>query len=111
MFSSLHKNYFIAKNKLNNYLLPGGSMRNILKFINQNKPKLREFDPTTIQRIKEGAYLIKIISETEVAARKCHFYAGNATDQEIADFFNKEAQLLTNAKYKLQEYYESMTKE
>jgi len=86
-------------------------MRNILKFLNQNKPKLREFDPMTIQRIKDGTYLVKIISETEVAARKCHLFAANATDQEIAKFFDQEAKLLTKAKYTLQKYYESMTME
>lgn len=86
-------------------------MRFLLKFLNQNKPKLREFDPTTVQRIKEGAYLVKVISETEVTARKCEFYAGNATDQEIAGFFNEQAQTLKKAKNLLQEYYESMTKE
>lgn len=86
-------------------------MRFLLKFLNQNKPKLREFDPTTVQRIKEGAYLVKVISETEVTARKCDFYAGNATDQEIANFFKDQAQILKQAKNLLQEYYESITKE
>lgn len=86
-------------------------MRFLFKFLSQNKPKLREFDPTTVQRIKEGAYLVKVISETEVTARKCEFYAGNATDQEIASFFNEQAHTLKRAKNLLQEYYESMTKE
>jgi len=83
----------------------------LFKFLNQNKPKLREFDPTTIQRIKEGAYLVKIISETEVATRKCHFYAGNCVDKEVAKFFNEEAEKLTKAKNTLQDYYETITKE
>jgi len=83
----------------------------LFKFLNQNKPKLREFDPTTIQRIKEGAYLVKVVSETEVATRKCHFYAANAVDQEIAAFFADEAKKLTQAKVLLQDYYESITKE
>ncbi|MCR4442361.1 MAG: hypothetical protein QHH10_09105 [Peptococcaceae bacterium] len=86
-------------------------MRHLLKIINQNKPKLRELDPTTVQRIKEGIYLVKIISETEVTARKCDFYAGNATDQEIAKFFQEQADTLKKAKNLLQEYYESMTQE
>ncbi|QNB45114.1 hypothetical protein BR63_01525 [Thermanaerosceptrum fracticalcis] len=83
----------------------------LFKFLNQNKPKLREFDPTTIQRIKEGAYLVKVISETEVAARKCDFYASNCVDQEIAKFFREEANKLKEGKKLLQQYYESMTQE
>lgn len=86
-------------------------MLNLFKFLNQDRPKLREFDPTTIQRIKEGAYLVKLISEAEVAARKCEFYAGSCVDQEMAKFFNNEAQMLKKAKLQMQEYYESMTKE
>ncbi|MFZ5945069.1 MAG: hypothetical protein ACOYVD_13275 [Bacillota bacterium] len=86
-------------------------MRHLFKYLNQNKPKLREFDPTTVQRIKEGAYLVKVISETEVTARKCDFYSGNCTDQEIAKFFNDQAEKLKKVKNVLQEYYESMTKE
>jgi len=83
----------------------------LFKSINQNQPKLREFDPTTAQRIKEGIYLVKVISETEVTARKCDFYAGNCTDQETAKFFNDEAKTLKKVKLMLQDYYESMTKE
>lgn len=83
-------------------------MLSLFKFLNQNRPKLREFDPTTVQRIKEGAYLVKIISETEVAARKCKFYAGNCVDQEVAQFFDQESNKLTKAKLLLQDYYQSM---
>lgn len=86
-------------------------MLSLFKFINQNQPKLREFDPTTLQRIKEGSYLIKAISETEVTARKCDFYAGNCTDQEIANFFKEQANALRKAKLNFQDYYESITKE
>lgn len=83
----------------------------LFKLLNQNKPKLREFDPTTVQRIKEGAYLVKLISETEVSARKCSYYAGNCADQEIGSFFDDEYKKLTNLNHTLQQYYESMTKE
>ncbi|MDA8228882.1 MAG: hypothetical protein M0T74_14530 [Desulfitobacterium hafniense] len=83
----------------------------IFKLINYNQPQLRELDPTTIQRIKEGAYLVKIISETEVTARKCEYYASQCFDQELKNFFNNESSKLKNAKSKLQQYYESMTKE
>jgi len=86
-------------------------MREIFNLINQNKPKLREFDPSTIQRIKEGSYLVKLISETEVTARKCNYYSGIASDQEIAQFFSEQANKLIKAKHVLQNYYESMTKE
>ncbi|GAB4260492.1 hypothetical protein [Thermincola ferriacetica] len=84
---------------------------NLFKAINNMQPKVRELDPTTTQRIKEGAYLTKIISETEVAARKCEFYAGNCSDEQIAQFFQDEADMLYKAKHTLQKYYESMTEE
>jgi len=83
----------------------------IFKAMNANKPQLREFDPATIQRIKEGAYLVKIISETQVAARKCDFYAGNAVDQEVRNAFADEAKLLKQGLRPLQQYYEAMTME
>jgi hypothetical protein len=83
----------------------------IFKLINRNQPQLRELDPTTIQRIKEGAYLVKVISETEITSRKCDFYASQCFDQELKDFFNNESSKLKEAKNKLQKYYESMTKE
>lgn len=86
-------------------------MRHLFKFLTTNKPKLREFDPTTMQRIKEGAYLVKVISETEVTARKCAFYGSIASDQEIADYFREQSDTLCKAKNILQKYYESMTKE
>lgn len=86
-------------------------MINLLRLLNKYKPQLREFDPTTIQRIKEGAYLVKLISETEVAARKCDYYAGNCVDQQVADAFRRESKQLTKAAHILQEYYETMTKE
>lgn len=83
----------------------------LFKLINQNQPELREYDPTTVQRIKEGAYLVKVISETEVAARKCDFYASNCENERIADFFREESKKLHNSKLILQDYYESMTRE
>ncbi|MEW6727298.1 hypothetical protein ACP3TJ_03760 [Desulforudis sp. 1088] len=86
-------------------------MFNLFQLINRNQPELREFDPTTVQRIKEGAYLVKVISETEVAARKCDFYAGNCENKEIADFFREESKKLQKSKLLLQDYYESMTRE
>lgn len=86
-------------------------MINLLKLLNKYKPQLREFDPTTIQRIKEGAYLVKIISETEVTARKCDYYAGNCVDQQVADAFRQESKKLIKVAHTLQEYYESMTRE
>lgn len=64
----------------------------IFKLINRNQPQLRELDPTTIQRIKEGAYLTKIISETEITARKCSFYASQCFSQELKDFLIKSLQ-------------------
>jgi hypothetical protein len=86
-------------------------MSYLLKLLSQNKPKLREYDPTTLQRIKEGSYLAKMISESEVATRKCDFYAGNCEDQEIANFFKEEAKVLQKSYRAMENYYESMTKE
>ncbi|MEW6622533.1 MAG: hypothetical protein AB1420_05295 [Bacillota bacterium] len=86
-------------------------MINLIKLLNKHKPQLREFDPTTVQRIKEGMYLVKIISETQVTARKCDYYAGNCVDQQVADVFRQESKKLVKAAHALQEYYESMTKE
>lgn len=86
-------------------------MLNIFKAMNKRKPKLREFDPATIQRIKEGAYLVKLISEAQVAARKCGFFAGNAVDEEIKKTFADETKLLRQSVRTLQQYYESMTME
>ncbi len=86
-------------------------MINLIKLLNKHKPPLREFDPTTIQRIREGMYLVKIISETEVTARKCDYYAGNCVDQQVADAFRQESKKLVKAAHALQEYYESMTRE
>lgn len=86
-------------------------MISLIKLLNKYKPQLREFDPTTVQRIKEGMYLVKIISETEISARKCHYYAGNCVDQQVADAFRQESKKLIKAAHTLQEYYESMTKE
>ncbi|HHW14882.1 MAG TPA: hypothetical protein GXX28_08115 [Firmicutes bacterium] len=74
-------------------------------------PKIREQDPITIQKTKEAAYVVKIISEAQIAARKCQFYAGIATDKEVADFFNRQADELTKGTRILQDYYESLTME
>lgn len=86
-------------------------MVSLSKLLNKGKPQLREFDPTTIQRGKEGMYLVKIISETQVAARKCSYYAGNSMDQQVADAFMQEKEKLTKAAHALQKYYEGMTRE
>jgi len=86
-------------------------MIHLMKLLNKQKPLLREFDPATIQRIKEGMYLVKIISETEVTARKCDLFAGDCVDQQVADAFKLESKKLKKAARILQEYYESMTKE
>jgi len=86
-------------------------MTNLMKLLNKHKSQLREFDPTTVQRIKEGMYLVKVISETQVSARKCDYYAGNCADQQVADAFKQESKKLVKVAHALQEYYESMTKE
>lgn len=83
----------------------------LFRILNEKKPQLREFDPTTIQRIREGAYLTKLIAETQVAARKCEFFAGNAVDAEVRTAFEEEAKLLREGARNLQQYYETMTLE
>ncbi|MHB1127607.1 MAG: hypothetical protein ACYC2T_11760 [Bacillota bacterium] len=86
-------------------------MFTLFKAINKLQPQIRELDPTTMQRLKEGEYLVKLISEIEVSARKCDYYAGNCFDAEIKNFFTKEIKLLSSAKKLLEDYYESITKE
>jgi|GEM_PF-1398450 len=86
-------------------------MLSVFKTLNANKPQLREFDPLTVQRMKEGAYLVKMISEAQIAARKCEFYAGNAIDQEVKNIFNDEVRALRQTAHTLQQYYESITTE
>lgn len=86
-------------------------MLSIFKAMNVNKVQLRELDPSTVQRIKEGAFLVRFISETEIASRKCEFYAGIAEDDEIKRTFADEAKQLRKASHNFQQYYESMTRE
>ncbi|MCL6638800.1 MAG: hypothetical protein K6T80_03850 [Firmicutes bacterium] len=86
-------------------------MLNIFKSINAGKAKLRELDPSTLQKIKEGSFLVKFISETQVAARKCEFYAGMSEDEEIKRTFEDEAKKLYKSSRAFQQYYESITRE
>ena len=86
-------------------------LQTFFKATNSQQPLIREFDPTTLQRMKEGAYVIKLISEAEVSVRKCRFYAGLAVDQNISDFFTHEAEVTNKYARVLQQYYESMTQE
>ncbi|WP_066637188.1 hypothetical protein [Desulfolucanica intricata] len=86
-------------------------MISVFKAANASQPQLRELDPVTIQRIKEGAFLVKFISESQVASRKCEYYAENASDEEIKRSFMDEAKNLKKLSHTFQQYYESMTKE
>ncbi len=86
-------------------------MLSLFNVLNKHNAQVRELDPRTTQRIKEGAYLTKLISEIEVAARKCHFYAGISIDPEVINFFNNEGTQLKKLHKNLQSYYESMTME
>ena len=52
---------------------------------------------------------MKLIAETQVAARKCEFFAGNAVDAEVRTAFEEEAKLLKEGARTLQQYYEAMT--
>ncbi len=85
-------------------------MHHLFKFLNQNKPKLREFDPTTVQRIKEGAYLVRSLAKLKWLQESVNCLP-QLRDQEIASFFDKEAKKLTQAKKILEQYYETITKE
>ena len=86
-------------------------LQSLFKAINNQQPLIREFDPTTIQRIKEGTYLIKLISETQVSSRKCRLYAGLSVDQGVTDFFTQQAEITNKYAKTLQQYYETMTQE
>lgn len=86
-------------------------LKSVFKAISAGKPELRELSPSVIQRIKEGAFLVKFISESEVATRKCEFFAANADDAEVSGLFKEEAAMLRKFSHSLQEYYEAITKE
>lgn len=85
--------------------------KKIFRTRNLNKPKLAKLDPATTQRIKEGSFLSKVISEAQVSARKCDFYANNCSDNEIAAFLKGEANVIRSSTKLLEDYYESITKE
>jgi hypothetical protein len=75
------------------------------------RPKLKEFDPATLQRIKEGAFVSKFITEVEVTGRKCAFYAESATDDAVKKLFAGEAKKLETFKRTLEDYHQGMTRE
>lgn len=64
-----------------------------------------------VQKVKEEAIAVKAASELQVAARKAKYYAGIATDKEVADFFAAEAQKLTAAARTFQQCCQNLAME
>jgi len=50
-------------------------------------------DPKTMAEIKDAAFLKRVISETQVAKRKCEFFAGLATNPEVQKIFQKDPKM------------------
>ena len=75
------------------------------------RPKLRQLDPATRQRVIEGAFVSKFIGEVGVTGRKCAFYAESATDDEVKKLFTGEAKKLEAFKRVLEEYHQGMTRD
>ncbi|HSW10659.1 MAG TPA: hypothetical protein VLK32_07115 [Bacillota bacterium] len=75
------------------------------------RPKLRELDPATQQRVIEGAFVSKFIGEVGVTGRKCAFYAESATDDAVKKLFAGEVRKLEAFKRTLEEYREGMTRD
>jgi len=55
---------------------------------------MRELDPKTAATVKDAEFLKKALSEAEVAARKCSFYAGLASDPQVRAAFAEEEKVL-----------------
>ncbi len=72
--------------------------------------RIRELDPQTAASIKDAEFLKKVISETEVAARKCAFYAGMASEKDVKDSFKKEESRLRSAARVFEDLYTMLLK-
>ncbi|WP_051273312.1 hypothetical protein [Desulfotruncus alcoholivorax] len=72
---------------------------------------MREMDPKTMAEVKDAAFLKRVISETQVAKRKCDFFAGLATDPKIQKIFQSEYKNLENFENIAEEYYRHFIQE
>ncbi len=66
---------------------------------------MRELDPKTVATIKDAAFLKRVISETQVAKRKCDFYAGLASNKDVQHIFADEAKQLAKFEMLAENYY------
>lgn len=66
---------------------------------------MRELDPKTMAEIKDASFLKRVISETQVAKRKCEFFAGMASDPEVQKIFQNEFKNLQKFENIAEEYY------
>lgn len=66
---------------------------------------MRELDPKTMAEVKDAAFLKRVITETQIAKRKCDFYAGLAADPEIQELFIDESKNLQKFENIAEEYY------
>lgn len=72
---------------------------------------MREIDPKTMAEVKDAAFLKRVISETQVAKRKCEFYAGLATNPEVQKIFQNEFKNLQRFENIAEEYYRHFIQE
>lgn len=72
---------------------------------------MREIDPKTMAEVKDAAFLKRVISETQVAKRKCGFYAGLATNPEVQKIFQNEFKNLQRFENIAEEYYRHFIQE
>jgi len=70
---------------------------------------VRELDPKMVATVKDAEFLKKALSEAEVAARKCSFYAGLASDPQISTAFAEEEKALRRSAKNFEKLYEKLT--
>jgi len=72
---------------------------------------MREIDPKTMAEVKDAAFLKRVISETQVAKRKCDYYAGMAVNPEVQKSFQNEYKNLQKFENIAEEYYRHFIQE
>lgn len=72
---------------------------------------MREIDPKTMAEVKDAAFLKRVISETQVAKRKCDYYAGMASNPEVRKIFQNEFKNLQRFENIAEEYYRHFIQE
>ncbi|MGF7186788.1 hypothetical protein GGQ84_002920 [Desulfitispora alkaliphila] len=86
-------------------------MLQLFNFFNNNKEQGEGLDASSVQTVKEGAYLAKFINETDIASKKCQYYADHCTDEDIKNYFTKEANKLKKVSSVLNDHRDSFLKE